>query len=134
MTPHQAQRAAKIARARELRAQGRPLAQIVEIMTREGYKISAPSISQYTQDIDAPEHRGRKPIHTTDAARKEAQRASRLRYYHKNKERLNREAREARANESEAERAERRMVDRTKRRAREAQATDTERDAYRAKR
>lgn len=114
MTPYQAQRAAKIARARELRAQGLPLKAIRDTMLDEGIQISLPSISQYTSDIDAPEHRGRRPVHATEAERDEARRKAKRKWYHRHAERLNREAREARANESEAERAERRELQRIK--------------------
>jgi len=107
MTPYQERRAKIKARARELRAQHLTFKQIVEIMTAEGLQISEATAWKYTRDIDTPEHRGRAPVYQTNEARAEARRRYKREYWHRHKERITQERREALANESEEERAER---------------------------
>lgn len=118
MTPTQKARAEKIARARELRAQGLMLKDVQRIMQDEGYKIAIPTICQYTSDLDTPEHRGRRPTYTTSEARAEARKRYKREYWHKHKTRLTQERLEALANETEAERADRLEYQRIKAQAR----------------
>ena len=66
-------------------------------MTAEGHKLTYVTARKYTQDI-----------YTPTAPKTPAQkRATRRAWYARNAERINSELREARANESEAERADR---------------------------
>ena len=86
-----------IQRARELRAQGYTLREIERRMTAEGHKLTYVTARKYTQDI-----------YTPTAPKTPAQkRATRRAWYARNAERINRELREARANESPEERADR---------------------------
>lgn len=86
-----------IKRARELRAQGLSLREIERQMTAEGHKLTYVTARKYTQDIYTP------PPPKTP----EQKRATRRAWYARNAKRINQELREARANESAEQRADR---------------------------
>lgn len=86
-----------IKRARELRSQGLTLRAIERRMTAEGHKITYVTIRKYTRDLYT----------RPQAKTREQKRATRRAWYARNAKRINQELREARANESATERAER---------------------------
>lgn len=112
-------KAATIARARELRAQGLMYKAIKAQLEAEGlHPFSVARLCQYCKDIHSPqEHRGRERIYTTPEEQAEAQRRWARAHYHRHKQRYKTEAAKRRAQETPEERAARLEYQRIKWRA-----------------